>query len=403
MRPFRSTHVVDVALGAAMLAVGILALRPAAPPGVVRAGVPAGGSGAGPLTLPVVVPDTAPADAPLRRELQRLAIVQAAYFEREGEYAAFMDEIAYWPVASATVSLDIDSLGESWTASAYDPAAHRQCAIRVGPAPEPYFRPLEDGVVACRTLPDSGESDLWGRSPPTTVWEDGVGREIREGPEPLRRLRAMQVAWFGDGDEFGRDFIRLRDGLARVPYPDQPGPHWASDDGAVRLADATWGDLDRDGRWEAVIRLVENQGGDEFDGYLALVRERAGRLVNGPLYYLGDRTILLGLRAAAGAVTVDQVEQGDDDPDCCPTDTVEFVLGIRGDSLVEVDAPHDWRIDARRPARPAVVYNVGYSGPARRLAGCPAGPHNGVAAVLPPGATVRPGAPRRSRAAKGRP
>ena len=158
-----------------------------------------------------------------------------------------------------------------------------------------------------------------------------------------------------------------------MPHPDQPGPRWATGDGTLYLADATWGHFDRDEGWEAVIRLVENTGGTAYDGFLAVVRERAGRLVNGPLYYLGDRTTLLGLRAADGVVTADLVQRGEDDPRCCPTDTVEVQLGIRGDSLVELDAPLDWRLSVGRPgavvrAR-ADLRGSGGRAPGRRRAG----------------------------------
>jgi hypothetical protein len=305
-----------------------------------------------PVDPPDVVPDTAPADGPLRRELKRLATVQAAWFDREGYYSASAASLAYWPVSPVTVSFDVDTAGESWEASAFDLGSHRQCAVRVGEAPFPYFHPLADGVIACRTLPDSAEYLLWGRSAPTIVWEGGVGRPDRTGSAVLRRLRAMQVAWLGDDEEDdGSDFIVLHDGQARVPYPDDEGPgaHRASQDGAVYLADATWGNLDGGGRWAAVVRLIEHTGGTAMDGYLAVVRARSGRLVNGPPYYIGDRTKLLRLRTALGIVTVDLVVRGRHDPRCCPTDTVRMRFSIRGDSLVELDERTDDVVAAISP------------------------------------------------------
>jgi len=364
VRPFRSSRSFDLllggAIGAVVVIVALLAVRRAPPPRPAAA-VPVDTATRGTarpepadsLTLPVVVPDTAPADRPLRRELRRLRAAQAAWFDREGSYAANAVSVAYWPVALATISFDVDTVGDSWTASAYDPDSRRQCAIRVGPAPEPYFNPLADGVIACRTLPDTAEFAMWGPSPPTTVWEDGTGRRARAGSAVLRRLRSMQVAWLADEGDDGSDFIRLRDGQARVPYPDEPGPRRASEDGTVYLADATWGDLDHEGRWVAVVRLVENTGGTALDGYLAVVRERAGRLVNGVPYYIGDRTSLLRLRATHGIVTADMVVHGEHDPRCCPTDTVRSRFSIRGDSLVEIEEPPGSRLSAGRAGRAA--------------------------------------------------
>lgn len=341
MRSGGSSGLVGVVLGGVLAVVGFLAVRPAAPS---RSGPPAATRAAGPrrrpagrLDLPVVAPDTAPADAPLRRELERFAAFETAFRDRDGSFMDDAESLGYWPLALATVSFDSDSVGASWAASAYDPVSRRQCAMRVGAAPAPYFNPLAEGVIACRTLPDTAEFERWERSPPTTVWRDGVGHDERTRSGVLGRLRSMQVAWIGDGEEFGRDFVRLQDGLGRVPYPDDPGPRWATQDATVYLADATWGDFDRDGRWEAIVRVIWNEGDEAYDGYLGLVQERAGRLVNGPLYYLGDRTTLLGLRAARGTVTADLVQRGDDDSPCCPTDTVRLVLAIDGDALVDLD------------------------------------------------------------------
>ncbi len=354
MRPVRTLDLLlGSALGGALVFAGVLATRP--PDRAVGDGAAPAARGAadpaGPLDPPAADPDTAPADAPLRRELRRLATVQEAWREREGYYTASAASLAYWPVALSTVSFTVDSAGESWTGSAYDPDARRQCAVRVGPAPDPYVRHLPEGAIACRTLSGGGESALWGPSPPTVVWTEGVGRARRGGSPDLQRLRAMQVAWLGEDEEDdGSDFVVLREGLGREPYPDRPGPRTATEDAYVRLADATWGDLLGDGRWLAVVHLVENTGGTAFDGYLAVVRPRAGRLVNGPPYYVGDRTRLLRLRAARGVVTVDLVARGERDPRCCPTDTLRLRLGIRGDSLVDLDDDSGQRLTAGHAA-----------------------------------------------------
>jgi len=360
LRPDRPTDLaLGAVLGAALVVAGVLlAPRPgrlAASAGGV-AGRPAPAERPTPaLPLTVAGPDSDPADVPLRRELQRIATVQTAWRGREGYYTASAASLAYWPIALATVSFAVDSAGDSWTASAFDPGTHRQCAVRVGPAPDPYFPRLGDGVIACRTLSRAGESALWGTSPPTIVWEDGEGREVRAGPPALQRLRAMQVAWLGgDEEDDGSDFVVLRDGQGREPYPDEAGPRSATQDGYVRLADATWGSLGADGRWAAVVHLVEYTGGSGLEGYLAVVRPRAGRFVNGAPYYIGEDTRLLRLRAARGLVTADLVLKGEHDAACCPTDTVRMRFAISGDSLVELDVPADVRLTAGRAgARPA--------------------------------------------------
>jgi hypothetical protein len=96
-------------------------------------------------------------------------------------------------------------------------------------------------------------------------------------------------------------------------------------------------DVDRDGRREAVVRLVTNGNGSGFFNYLAVVRDDPGELVNGQVLFIGDRTILFGLRLRGGAIHADLVVQGEDDGRCCPTDTVRVRFVVRGGELVEMD------------------------------------------------------------------
>lgn len=125
--------------------------------------------------------------------------------------------------------------------------------------------------------------------------------------------------------------VRLVDGRwagRASPASAQPGP-------TLRLAFdfAARGDLDGDGREDAVVVLLHEPGGSGVFVHLAVLSERKGRAVNVATQLLGDRVQVRELRIAAGRLEADLVEAGPGDPVCCPTRTVRRAWTLEGGRL----------------------------------------------------------------------
>jgi hypothetical protein len=287
-----------------------------------------------------VLPDTAPADARLRRELARIAGALRSYRDREGVFSWTAMPASYLPPPGVGLTLNYDSA--EWAASIWDRQAGRQCALQVGqPASGDLlpFVPLPANEVRCRLMLATARHGNFLKAPPTRFWEEGVATARPADPTWAVRLLSMRVrTWWGYERHGGATVFALRNGHGIVPEPDMEGPPrdtvWGE---GVWLADAMVADVDRDGRREAVVRLVTNGNGSGFFNYLAVVRDAPGELVNGQVLFIGDRTILFGLRLRGGAIHADLVVQGEDDGRCCPTDTVRARFVVRGGELVDMD------------------------------------------------------------------
>jgi len=96
------------------------------------------------------------------------------------------------------------------------------------------------------------------------------------------------------------------------------------------------GDLDGDGRDEAVVLLAESSGASGTRDYLAVVADRGGKAVNLATQLLGDRVQLRAMRIEDGELVVDTVAHGPGEPLCCPTQKVRFVFKLAGDRLWEI-------------------------------------------------------------------
>ena len=96
---------------------------------------------------------------------------------------------------------------------------------------------------------------------------------------------------------------------------------------------AARGDLDGDGRDEAVVVLRHEGGGSGSFVYLAVVADRKGRPVNIATQLLGDRVQVRAVRIAAGRLEADLVEAGPGDPSCCPSRTVSRAWTLQGGRL----------------------------------------------------------------------
>jgi hypothetical protein len=89
------------------------------------------------------------------------------------------------------------------------------------------------------------------------------------------------------------------------------------------------GDLDGDGRWDAVALLAVNSGGSGIFEYAVAMLDREGTPVQAGYAFLGDRVKVSSLSVANGAVTVDMITQGPKDPMCCPTLRVVKTLDFK--------------------------------------------------------------------------
>ena len=105
---------------------------------------------------------------------------------------------------------------------------------------------------------------------------------------------------------------------------------------AIQLAEGQWqGDLDGDGRDEIAAVLVTDTGGSGRFYYLVLFRQTDGVLEHVASQLLGDRVSVDSLGIADGVIEIVQLEQGEDDAMCCPSQRVErrYELGDDGLSL----------------------------------------------------------------------
>lgn len=124
--------------------------------------------------------------------------------------------------------------------------------------------------------------------------------------------------------------ITLNQGRWEGP-PAQPG---AATRPTVSLAEdfAAYGDLDGDGRDEAVVVLHHDPGGSGRFVHLAVFSEHEGQPRHVATALLGDRVQVRDLRIDSGRLVADLVERGADDPACCPSRTVRrsYALTLMG-------------------------------------------------------------------------
>jgi heat shock protein HslJ len=96
------------------------------------------------------------------------------------------------------------------------------------------------------------------------------------------------------------------------------------------------GDFTGDGSPDAIATLVGGGGGSGMFEYLALmVRDETGVRQAG-LVLLGDRISMRDVRNENGQLAVDVVEQGPDDPMCCPGQLATYRWAMKGGKWQEV-------------------------------------------------------------------
>lgn len=154
--------------------------------------------------------------------------------------------------------------------------------------------------------------------------------QVRAPSRDATRADAPTLAELGTATYRGfeiRDTVTLTDGRWEgAPYQDggaaRPRIALAPD---FRVA----GDLDGDGREEAVVALMETSGGTGVWVYLAMTGRRTGQVVNLATHRLGDRVQIRDARIEHGVLYVDVLRGGRGDAACCPGELASLEWRLR--------------------------------------------------------------------------
>ena len=87
---------------------------------------------------------------------------------------------------------------------------------------------------------------------------------------------------------------------------------------------------------ETAAFLSENSGGSGTFLYLAVIGRDSGKIKNLDTVLIGDRVQVEGVRLEHGAIVVDVLQSGPDDPMCCPTESATRAWRLERGELVEV-------------------------------------------------------------------
>lgn len=93
------------------------------------------------------------------------------------------------------------------------------------------------------------------------------------------------------------------------------------------------GDLDGDGREEAVVLLWESSGGSGTRDYLAAMGRGDGGIENLGTILIGDRVQVRSASLVGDAIELELVEAGPEDAACCPTQKTTRTWGLGPEGL----------------------------------------------------------------------
>lgn len=220
-------------------------------------------------------------------------------------------------------------------------------------------------------------------------------------------LEELQNAAYTGVAEAGDSFTLANGRWEGAPY-DAGG---ASRPSVTLLRDVRLvGDLDGDGREEAVVLLAGASGGTGETSYVAVVRRGPGGVENAATVPVGDRVQVRDARIDGRRIVLDVVQGGENDAGCCPGDLVtrtwDFASGAlregtpasAGRLSLETMAGSEWVLrswsrDETAPATPEVTLRldgarlVGSAGCNAYFANAQAGGSPGDVTVGPVGTT----------------
>ena len=168
---------------------------------------------------------------------------------------------------------------------------------------------------------------------PTPAAEPTVETEPTVEAKPTPLPRAAILATLGNLSYEGLlpdQAIALTDGLARYEDGSSGTPF-------VRLLDRLLlrGDLDGDGREDAVALLEDESSGSGRFVYVAAVLDVLGTPRPLQPFMIGDRVQVKDLVLDGSEVIVDFIGPGDSDPACCPGSNLRQVLALSDGALVD--------------------------------------------------------------------
>ena len=98
------------------------------------------------------------------------------------------------------------------------------------------------------------------------------------------------------------------------------------------------GDLDGDGRDEAVVTLWQSSGGSGTFNFVAVAGRKNDEVKNLGTAAMGDRVQVRSGRIDGGVIIFDVVQQGEGDAACCPTQLATRAWSLADNQLKEGDA-----------------------------------------------------------------
>ncbi len=95
------------------------------------------------------------------------------------------------------------------------------------------------------------------------------------------------------------------------------------------------GDINGDGRDEAIVMLWQTSGGTGSYSYLAVMGKKDGGIINIGAALVGDRVKLRSGRVVDGTIYLDVLQAGETDAMCCPTTLATRVWSLTDGQLRE--------------------------------------------------------------------
>lgn len=176
-------------------------------------------------------------------------------------------------------------------------------------------------IFNCKTIALTFVLACGGCAVPPGGAESPSAQAISTAPAAAATLAELQNMEFSGLDSLPGP-VKLRDGRWRGAPSD---PAAATRD-VVTLDDTLRvpGDLDGDGRDEAIVLLTHSPGGTAEWAYLAVVKREGGKLRHVASAGLGDRVQIRSMRIVDGTLVAGVVRAGPLDAACCPGELADL-------------------------------------------------------------------------------